>query len=82
MACKGSSAEKCGGPNRLNVYQYSSSGSGGGSSTGTGKRGLAYNNNNAGGNAEYANLFASYSKVTWGYDWGFPAFNLDASFEL
>jgi hypothetical protein len=82
MACKGNSAETCGGPNRLDVYQYSSSGSGGGTPTGTGKRGLAYNNNNPGANAEYANLFRGYSKVSWGYDWGYPSYNLDSSFEL
>lgn len=82
MACNGNSAEICGGPNRLDVYQYSSSGSGGGGSTGVGKRGLAYNNNNPDQNAEYANLFTGYSKITWGYDWGYPAYNLDPSFEL
>ena len=78
MACDGNSAETCGGPNRLDVYQYSS----GGGSTGTGKRGLAYNNNNPAGNAEYANLFTGYSKITWGYDWGYPSYDLDSSFEL
>jgi hypothetical protein len=82
MACNGNSAEIYGGPNRLDVYQYSSSGSGGGGSTGIGKRGLAYNNNNPDQNAEYANLFTGYSKITWGYDWGYPAYNLDSSFEL
>lgn len=49
---------------------------------GAGKRGLAYNNNNPGANAEYANLFEGYSKVTWGYDWGYPSYGLSSSFEL
>lgn len=75
MPCKGNTAEICGGPDRLDVWQYVSGGAGG-------KRGLAYNNNNPGANAEYANLFAGYSKVTWGYDWGYPSWGLDASFEL
>lgn len=74
MACKGNAAETCGGPNRLDVYQYTSSASG--------KRGLAYNNNNPGANAEYANLFTGYSKVSWGYDWGYPSWGLASSFEL
>ena len=83
MPCKGNSAETCGGPNRLDVYQYTSSGtSGSGSGSGSGKRGLAYNNNNPDANAEYANLFVGYTKVSWGYDWGFPSFGLDSSFEL
>lgn len=77
MACNGNSAETCGGSNRLDVYQYSSS-----ASAGTGKRGVAYTNNNPGGNAEYANLFRGYNTVTWGYDWGYPSDNLDPSFEL
>ncbi len=64
MACKGNAAEICGGPNRLDVYQH---GSGGGTTPpppSNGKRGLAYNNNNPGANAEYANLFKGYSKVS------------------
>jgi hypothetical protein len=48
----------------------------------TGKRGLAYNNNNPDDNATYANLFKGYSSVTWGYDWGYPSYDLDSSFEL
>ena len=77
MACNGNAAEICGGPNRLNVYQYTST-----SSTVIGKRGLAYNNNNPAANAEYANLFVGYSSISWGYDWGYPSFGLDSSFEL
>lgn len=77
MPCKGNSAETCGGPNRLDVYQYTSSGT-----SGSAKRGLAYNNNNPGGNADYANLFVGYSKISWGYDWGYPSYSLDSSFEL
>jgi hypothetical protein len=71
---KGNSAETCGGPDRLDIYQYSS--------TVTAKRGLAYNNNNPDANAEYANLFVGYSKISWGYDWGYPSWSLDPSFEL
>jgi hypothetical protein len=48
----------------------------------TGKRGIAYNNNNPSGNAVYANLFKGKSKVSWGYDWGYPSWSLDSSFEL
>jgi hypothetical protein len=49
----------------------------------TGKRGLAYNNNNAYGNATYANeFFANSSQVTWGYDWGYPSWNLSSVVEL
>lgn len=49
----------------------------------TGKRGLAYNNNNAYGNATYANeFFTNSSQVTWGYDWGYPSWNLSSVFEL
>jgi hypothetical protein len=48
----------------------------------SGKRGIAYNNNNPSRNAVYANLFKGNSKVSWGYDWGYPSWNLDASFEL
>ena len=48
----------------------------------SGKRGLAYNNNNPDKNAEYANHFVGYNSITWGYDWGFPSFGLDSSFEL
>jgi hypothetical protein len=70
--------ETCGGPNRLDVYQYTSSSSG----SSPGKRGLAYNNNNPSANAEYANLFAGYSKISWGYDWGYPSWGLGSSFEL
>jgi len=72
MTCDGDTAEICGGPNRLSFYEYSA----------TGKRGLAYNNNNPTANAVYANLFAGYSKITWGYDWGFPSWGLNSSFEL
>lgn len=46
------------------------------------KRGIAYNNNNPSGNAVYANLFKGYDKVSWGYDWGYPSWNLDPEFEL
>jgi hypothetical protein len=78
MPCNGNSAEICGGPNGLTVYQYGSSVP----TSGTGKRGLAYNNNNPTANAEYANLFKGYSSISWGYDWGFPSYDLDSSFEL
>jgi hypothetical protein len=78
MACKGDNAETCGGPNRLDVYQYATSRP----ANGPAKRGLVYNNNNPGSNAEYANLFKGYSKVSWGYDWGYPSQGLDSSFEL
>lgn len=48
-----------------------------------GKRGLAYNNNNVYGNATYANkFFANAPQVTWGYDWGYPSWNLSSVFEL
>lgn len=77
MQCAGDSAETCGGPNRLDVYQYASS-----STASGGKRGLAYNNNNPSGNAIYANLFEGYDKITWGYDWGFPSWSLGSQFEL
>lgn len=73
MACTGDSSQTCGGPNRLDLYQYV---------PGTAKRGLAYNNNNPDGNATYANLFEGYSKISWGYDWGYPSWNLSSSFEL
>jgi hypothetical protein len=80
MACKGNSAETCGGPNRLTAFSY------GGSTTpqptGSGKRGLGYNNNNPSGNAVYANMFKGNAKVSWGYDWGFPSYGLDSGFEL
>ena len=46
------------------------------------KRGLAYNNNNPNGDATYANLFKDYPKISWGYDWGYPAWGLDPSLEL
>ncbi|OBT38940.1 hypothetical protein VE00_10492 [Pseudogymnoascus sp. WSF 3629] len=88
MKCNGNSSETCGGPNRLDVYSSTSSPSTTSSSTptstpgSTGKRGLAYNNNNPSANAEYANLFKGYSKVSWGYDWGYPSWDLDASFEF
>ena len=52
------------------------------SSTGTGKRGIAYSTGNPDGNATYANLFTGYSKITWGYDWGYPSHGLDSYFEL
>lgn len=86
MTCKGNSAETCGGPNRLTAFQYGS-----GSSTTpsnpskpnpNGKRGLAYNDNNPYGDATLANMFKSYSKISWGYDWGFPSHGLASSFEL
>ncbi|TAQ84788.1 hypothetical protein B7494_g6896 [Chlorociboria aeruginascens] len=77
MVCNGNSAETCGGSNRLDVYQYKPS-----TSTSTAKRGLAYNNNNPPANAVYANLFTGYSKVSWGYDWGSPSYDLDSSFEF
>lgn len=48
----------------------------------TGKRGLCYNDNNPSSNAVYANLFKGYEKVTWAYDWGYPSWDLDESFEL
>ena len=48
----------------------------------SGKRGLAYNNNNPDANAEYANLFVGYSSISWGYDWGYPSWSLNYSFEL
>lgn len=78
MNCNGNSAQICGGANRLSVYKS------GASSTPltTGKRGLAYNNNNPSKNAQYANLFVGQSKVTWGYDWGFPSWDLSSTFEL
>jgi len=82
MACNGAPSEICGGPNRLTAYQYSSGGGGGSSPPASGKRGLAYNNNNPGGNAEYANFFAGQSKVSWGYDWGYPSWGLSSSFEF
>jgi hypothetical protein len=78
MACKGNTVETCGGPNRLDVYQYTSSSPG----SSPGKRGLAYNNNNPSANAEYANLFVGYSKISWGYDWGYLSWGLDSPFEL
>ncbi|KAJ6012233.1 hypothetical protein N7522_002588 [Penicillium canescens] len=46
------------------------------------KRGIAYNNNNPSGNAVYANLFKGHTKVSWAYDWGYPSWNLDSSFEF
>ncbi|PQE04599.1 hypothetical protein CJF30_00004400 [Rutstroemia sp. NJR-2017a BBW] len=80
MACKGNSAETCGGPNRLTAFSY------GGSTApppaGTGKRGLGYNNNNPSANAVYANMFKGNAKVSWGYDWGYPSYGLDSSFEF
>jgi hypothetical protein len=100
MKCKGDSAEICGGPNRLDVYQYDPSASPTissksiqptstssviqptATSAGTGKRGIAYSTGNPDGNATYANLFKGYSKVTWGYDWGYPSHGLDVSFQL
>ena len=78
MACKRDNTETYGGPNGLDVYQYASSGP----ATGPAKRGLVYNNNNPSSNAEYANLFKGYSKISWGYDWGYPSQGLDPSFEL
>lgn len=47
-----------------------------------GKRGIAYNNNNPSSDSVYANLFKGNSKVSWGYDWGYPSWSLDSSFEL
>lgn len=78
MACKGASGETCGGSNRLIVYQYGTSST----APSAGKRGLAYNNNNPAANAQYANLFVGYSKISWGYDWGFPSYGLSSAFEL
>ena len=77
MACNGNKAEICGGSNRLTVSQHTTT-----APTAAGKRGLAYNNNNPGASAEYANLFKGYPKVSWGYDWGYPSWGLDSSFEL
>lgn len=74
MACKGNAAELCGGRNRLTLYENLASG--------IGKRGLAYNDNNPNKSAVYANMFKGYSKVSWGYDWGFPSHGLDSYFEL
>ncbi|ESZ98873.1 hypothetical protein SBOR_0731 [Sclerotinia borealis F-4128] len=90
MACKGNSAETCGGPNRLTVFQNGGSGSGTTPSSPTnptypsksGKRGLAYNKNNPFGDASLGNLLKGYSKITWGYDWGFPSYSLDSSIEF
>ncbi|KAH8808680.1 glycosyl hydrolase catalytic core-domain-containing protein [Xylogone sp. PMI_703] len=82
MKCNGNAAETCGGPNRLNVYSSSNSGSTGPTNPSSGKRGLAYNNNNPSSNAVYANLFKGYSKISWGYDWGFPSWSLDSQFEF
>ena len=81
MACNGDASEMCGGSNRLTVYQYSSSGTTP-PPTGTGKRGLCYNNNNPNGDATYANLFVGYDEISWGYDYGFPSYNLNSQFEL
>ncbi|TQV98829.1 hypothetical protein V2A60_007475 [Cordyceps javanica] len=78
MTCKGSSAETCGGPDRLTVYQLSSSPP----SAGIAKRGLAYNNNNPSKNSVYANMFKGYSKISWAYDWGYPSWGLDEVFEF
>ncbi|KAJ5889304.1 hypothetical protein N7504_010114 [Penicillium tannophilum] len=50
--------------------------------TNVAKRGLAYNNNNPNNNAAYANLFAGYPKVSWGYDWGYPSWGLGSNFEF
>lgn len=77
MPCKGNTAEICGGPNRLSLFQYSGSGS-----ASSAKRGLSYNNNNPYGNAAYANLFEGYQKVSWGYDWGYPSWGLAPTFEF
>lgn len=85
MACNGNSAQTCGGPNRLTTFQ-----TGGSGTTPTppttpnksGKRGLAYNNNNSFKDATLANLLKGYSKITWGYDWGFPSWGLDSGIEL
>jgi hypothetical protein len=51
-------------------------------SAGTGKRGLAYSTGNPEGDAIFANFFTSFKKITWAYDWGYPAHGLDPSFEL
>lgn len=85
MACNGNSAETCGGPNRLTTFQNGGSGTIPSNPTNpskSGKRGLAYNNNNPFGDATLANLLKGYSKITWGYDWGFPSFGLDSNIEL
>jgi hypothetical protein len=44
--------------------------------TAQGKRGLNYNN------ATWANYFAGYPQITWGYNWGWPSNGLDSSFEF
>lgn len=80
MKCNGDSMEICGGPNRLTVYQHTNTSPG--TSPSTGKRGLCYNNNNPSANAIYANLFKGYNKVSWGYNWGFPSYDLDPLFEF
>ncbi|KAF7949536.1 uncharacterized protein EAE97_003045 [Botrytis byssoidea] len=86
MACKGNNAEMCGGPNRLTAFQ-----SGGGSSTTppntsnpskSGKRGITYDSNNVHGDSTYGNMLKGYSKITWGYDWGFKSNGLDSSIEF
>ncbi|KAG4028447.1 hypothetical protein MFRU_021g00380 [Monilinia fructicola] len=82
MACNGNQAETCGGPNRLTLYQNSGSGTNPTNPSKSGKRGLAYDRNNPFGDATFANLFKSYSKITWGYDWGFPSWGLDSSIEF
>ena len=97
IACKGNSAEICGGSNRLDVYQYTSSApvttppasSTAPASTASAtpvidsaKRGLQYNNNNPKGNAEWANYFVGYPKIGWGYSYGYDSLGLDSSLEL
>lgn len=78
MPCNGNADEKCGGANGLSVYQRGAKPP----TAALGKRGLAYNNNNPTANAVYANLFKGYNKISWGYDWGYPAWGLDSSIEL
>ncbi|KAI9650547.1 hypothetical protein NHQ30_000564 [Ciborinia camelliae] len=81
MACNGNSGETCGGPNRLTAFQSGGTGTTPSPSK-SGKRGLAYNDNNAYKDATLANLLKGYSKITWGYDWGFPSHSLDSSIEF
>ena len=78
MKCNGDSSQTCGGPNRLTAWSYTSTGT----PPPTGKRGLAYNDDNPSASAVYANLFKGYSKVSWGYDWGYPSHGLDPYFEF
>lgn len=86
MACNGNGGQTCGGPNRLTAFQTG----GGGSSTPPsnpapskyGKRGLAYDSNNKYGDASFGNMFRQYSKVSWGYNWGYTNHGLDSSLDF